>query len=179
MQWDFGSTIVVHRSKAMKSQVLYTVWYDITGEAAGEVQTLSLSGVKGLITVEISPNSRAFKVIAANILCNYTLSYQIPSFGIAPPIPMICHFDPFAPTNDKAPLSITTARPGELNSLPLHANPTTLPATIMLPLLQVDTNASTVITQHDRAQIHDHYLDLDWQVVLSLVAFPCDSHSGF
>ena len=37
VQWDFGSTIVVHRSKAMKSQVLCTVWCDITGEAAGEV----------------------------------------------------------------------------------------------------------------------------------------------
>ena len=48
MQWDFGSTIVVHRSKAMKSQFLYTVWCDITGEAAGEVWTSSLMGVKGL-----------------------------------------------------------------------------------------------------------------------------------
>ena len=41
MQCDFGSTIVVHRSKAMKSQFLYTVWCDITGEAAGEVWTIT------------------------------------------------------------------------------------------------------------------------------------------
>ena len=33
----------------MKSQVLYTVWCDITDEAAGEVWTSSLSGVKGLM----------------------------------------------------------------------------------------------------------------------------------
>ena len=33
----FGRTIVVHRSKAMKSEVLYTVLCDITVEAAGDV----------------------------------------------------------------------------------------------------------------------------------------------
>ena len=32
----------------MQSQVLYTVWCDITDEAAVEVWTSSLSGVKGL-----------------------------------------------------------------------------------------------------------------------------------
>ena len=31
----------------MKSQVLHTVWYNITGEAAGEIWTWSLLGVKG------------------------------------------------------------------------------------------------------------------------------------
>ena len=35
----------------MKSQFLYTVWCDITGEAAGEVWTSSLMGVKGLISI--------------------------------------------------------------------------------------------------------------------------------
>ena len=33
----------------MKSQVLHTVWCNITGEAAGEIWTWSLLGVKGLI----------------------------------------------------------------------------------------------------------------------------------
>ena len=32
----------------MKSQVLLTVWCNITGEAAGEIWTSSLSGVRGL-----------------------------------------------------------------------------------------------------------------------------------
>ena len=33
----------------MKSQVLHTVWRNISCEAAGEIWQLSLSGVKGLI----------------------------------------------------------------------------------------------------------------------------------
>ena len=32
----------------MKNQVLHTVWYNISGEAAGEIWTWSLLGVKGL-----------------------------------------------------------------------------------------------------------------------------------
>ena len=32
----------------MKSQVLHTVWCNITGEAAGEIWIWSLLGVKGL-----------------------------------------------------------------------------------------------------------------------------------
>ena len=36
----------------MKSQVLLTVWCNISGEAAGEIWHWSLSGVKGLILVQ-------------------------------------------------------------------------------------------------------------------------------
>ena len=43
-----GSIIIFHLSKAMKSQVLHTVWCHISCEAAGEFWHWSLSGVKGL-----------------------------------------------------------------------------------------------------------------------------------
>ena len=42
----------------MESQVLYTVWCRISGEAAGEIWTWSLLGVKGLIQCEGLGTSR-------------------------------------------------------------------------------------------------------------------------
>ena len=44
-----GSIIVFHLSKVWKSQVLLTVWCNISGEAAGEIWHWSLLGVKGFI----------------------------------------------------------------------------------------------------------------------------------
>ena len=41
----------------MKSQVLHTVWCNISGEAAGEVWTWSLLGVKGLILAYCSSSA--------------------------------------------------------------------------------------------------------------------------
>ena len=44
-----GSIISFHLSKAMKTQVLHSVWCNISGEAAGEIWHWSLLGVKGLM----------------------------------------------------------------------------------------------------------------------------------
>ena len=41
----------------MKSQVLHTVWCNMTGEATGEIWTWSLSGMKGLIERRCTPTS--------------------------------------------------------------------------------------------------------------------------
>ena len=41
----------------MKSQVLFTVWCNISGEAAGEIGDWSLLGVKGLTCLHSSANA--------------------------------------------------------------------------------------------------------------------------
>ena len=43
----------------MKSQVLHTVWCNISGEAAGEIWHWSLLGVKGLILMSRKPESES------------------------------------------------------------------------------------------------------------------------
>ena len=44
-----GSTLIFHLSKAMKSQILHTIWCTIFGAAAGEIWSWSVLGMKGLI----------------------------------------------------------------------------------------------------------------------------------
>ena len=47
----------------MKSQVLHTVWCNIPGEAAGEIRTWSLFGVKGLMAIiDITTGVRFWKI---------------------------------------------------------------------------------------------------------------------
>ena len=58
----------------MKSQVLLTVWCNISGEAAGEIWHWSLSGVKGLLPLDMyRTETAAFRVL---ILINLILTKQ-------------------------------------------------------------------------------------------------------
>ena len=55
-KWRSEKSIVYNRLSsefAMKSQVLHTIWRNISGEAAGEILSWSLLGVKGFKLMEV------------------------------------------------------------------------------------------------------------------------------
>ena len=71
------SSVIIFHLSCEKSKVLFTVWRNIYGEAAGEIWNWSLLGVKGLIDAAFDSNFSAVDSFALTVFVRFVVEPHV------------------------------------------------------------------------------------------------------